>query len=151
MITKNKFTLTKEERKTLIYNGIQFRSPLEIFTYKLLTVERILFTYEEINYDLMPGFTYSAELWEKNAQGVFGKVRSNKIRAITHTPDFHIKNKDNVVIAIIETKGQVMADFKLRRKMLLQLLELNGKSVPYYMPSNLKGVEECIKMIKNYE
>ena len=35
--------------------------------------------------------------------------------------------------------------------MLLKWLEDNGTPVPYYMPSDDPQVEECIKMIKNYE
>jgi hypothetical protein len=55
-----------------LFDGINFRSKLEAYTYELLTKNNIHNNYEQYSYTLIPAFIYNDE----------------KIRPITYKPDF---------------------------------------------------------------
>ena len=140
---KPSYTLTKEEKTSLTYNGITFRSPLEIVTYKILEQSGLKFQYESVDYILQDKFVYPSEIWKDDNSRIFKKSRTTIVQPITHLPDFIIENK-----FIIEVKGWQTPDFKLRRKMLLHKLLKENDAKHYFMPSTIKSVLLSVERIK---
>lgn len=151
MRRKKKVTPNKKVRNATIleYQGITFKSKLEVHCYKKLKEANIKFQYEMVKYELMPSFKFeneSYELYKKKGERYFGPQRQT-IRAITYTPDFvGIHNGHPFVI---ETKGNPNDAFPLRWKLFKRYLyETNNRSV-LYMPRNQKQIEEVVELIKN--
>jgi hypothetical protein len=140
---KPSYTLTREEKTSLTYNGVTFRSPLEIVTYKILQQSGLKFEYESVNYILQDKFVYPSEIWKDDNSRVFKKTRSNVEQPITHLPDFIVEDK-----FIVEVKGWQTPDFKLRRKMLLYKLLSEKDPKHYFMPSTIKSVLASVERIK---
>jgi len=140
---KPSYTLTKEEKTSLTYNGITFRSPLEIVTYKILEQSGLKFQYESVDYILQDKFVYPSEIWKDDNSRIFKKSRTTIVQPITHLPDFIIEDK-----FIIEVKGWQTPDFKLRRKMLLHKLLKEDDVKHYFMPSTIKSVLLSVERIK---
>jgi hypothetical protein len=141
---KKKVINKKVRNATIIsYNGITFKSKLELYCYKKLTELKIKFKYEEETFELMPSFQFkndSYELFKKSGKRYFGPQR-NHIRGITYTPDFVGDNW------IIETKGNPNDAFPLKWKLFKKYLVDNNINVNLYMPRNQGQIDEIIKII----
>ena len=73
MVRKKTSTNKKVRNATpLTYDGIKFRSKLEVYTYKQLKLHKIEADYEQLKFSLQDSFRYKDEL----------------VRAIGYTPDF---------------------------------------------------------------
>lgn len=110
----------------VIYDGITFRSKLEVYTYKKLKEYKIKAKYEPVSFTLVEPFSYG----------------NKKIRAMTYTPDFVGKD------FIIECKGMPNESFPLRWKLFQLYLHNNNLNYDLYIPHNHKEVDEVIKQIK---
>ena len=120
----------------LVYNGIKFRSKLEVFCYKKLEEENISSQYEQNKYNLMDKFTFNGE--------EYPDVKTKIIQPITYTPDFVIR--DNI---IIECKGFKTDIFPIKWKLFKKHLNSKGFSNIYlFLPKNQKQVLESIERIK---
>lgn len=108
------------------FNGIQFKSKLEAYTYQSLTKAGIEAEYEPSHFTLIPAFVYNDE----------------KIRPMTYKPDFVGSN------FIIECKGFGNDSFPLRWKMFKYTLHLSGAKYKLYLVSTRKQVDEMIDKIK---
>ena len=100
---RRKKVINKKVRNATIisYDGITFKSKLELCCYQKLKELKIPFKYEEKTFELIPSFEFkndSYELFKKKGLRYFGPQRSH-IRCITYTPDFVGDGW------IIETKG----------------------------------------------
>jgi len=142
---KRKKVINKKVRNATIisYNGITFKSKLELYCYKKLTELKIKFKYEENTFELIPSFQFkndSYELFKKNGKRYFGPQRSH-VRCITYTPDF-VGNG-----WIIETKGNPNDAFPLKWKLFKKYLVDNNIEVDLYMPRNQGQIDEIIKII----
>ena len=112
----------------LVYDGIRFRSKLEVYCYRRLKECNIEAEYESKTFILQPKFTFITD----------------KIRPITYTPDFVGDT------FIIECKGVKTDAFKLKWKMFLYLLfTTNITRYKLYMPKNQKEVEITLNNILN--
>lgn len=109
------------------FDGIKFRSKLEVYTYKKLKEACIDAEYEKHRYELLPAFTY----YDK------------KYRAMTYLPDFVGSN------FIIECKGFANDAWPLREKLFKHFLVTNNIDIPFYKVSNQKEVDNLIKILKN--
>ena len=130
-----------------VYDGIKFRSNLELFTYKQLKKNKIKFSYEEHRFNLIESFKYTPDCWQKGKkkkQTTFVKAQKN-IKNTTYLPDF-CNLEDNW---IIECKGLKTDVFVLKWKLFKKYLKNNNLQYKLYMPSNLSQVLETIKLIKN--
>jgi len=137
----------------LKYNGIQFKSKLELYCYKKLKEAKLLFQYEENKFELMPSFTFendSYELFKRKGVRTFGLQRP-LIRSINYTPDFVGTYAFNPEIIgwIIETKGNPNDAFPLRWKLFKYYIYRNDLLLDLYMPRNQKQVDEVIEIIKS--
>jgi hypothetical protein len=132
------------QSKKIIYDGIKFASGLERYMYMALKKAKIKALYEGETFELMEGFEFPFESYERcgNGKGDY-KNRGNKnIFNIKYTPDFVGKG------FIIETKGRANESFPLRWKMFKKLITEN-KLGPFtlYKPQNQKECDETIKLI----
>ena len=143
---RRKKVINKKVRNAtpLTYNGIAFKSKLEVYCYKKLKETGIDFTYEGVTFELMPSFTFdnnSYELYRKKGEKYFGPQRHH-IRTITYTPDF-VGNG-----WVIETKGNPNESFPMKWKMFKHYLQLNDSNVDLFVPRNQKQIDEVINIIK---
>lgn len=113
----------------LIYDGIQFRSKLEAFTYKALKDADISAEYEPTHYILVPKFEYNGE----------------KVRPMTYLPDFVNEERQ----FIIECKGILGDAFPLRWKLFKYTLRLLGKKYNLYIVRTQKQVLELVDKLKD--
>lgn len=109
------------------YNGIKFRSKLEVYTYKKLKEAKIQAEYEPIHFELIPKFEYQGE----------------KVRAMTYLPDFVGKD------FIIECKGLMGDSFPLRWKIFKYTLMKQNSNYKLYLVRNQKQVDELIEKLKD--
>lgn len=112
------------------FDGIKFRSKLEMYTYKKLKEANIFTEYEQHRYELLPAFTFHGK----------------KVRAMTYLPDFVGKG------FVIECKGFANDAFPLRKKLFEFWLSNNMPNVEYYIVRTQKEVDTMIdelKTIKN--
>lgn len=108
------------------YDGIKFRSKLEVYTYKKLKEYKIYAEYETLKLELISPFEY---------KGV-------KVRKMTYTPDFVSDN------FIIECKGRPNDVWPIKYKLFLNYLYRNNLNYDVYIPHNHKEVDEVIEQIR---
>lgn len=140
------------------YNGIKFKSQLEVMTYKTLIEQSFIPKYEEETYILWDGFIPSVPFYTKNSF----KRKNHNIEVlspftvkdqrpptnITYTPDFTFDYKDRHII--IECKGMVNDVFPYKFKMFRKSLEQlpNKNSIEVWEIYSKKQLLECIEYLK---
>lgn len=129
--------------KKVSYDGIDFASGLEKYMYKLLKDANLNFQYEGQVFELLPGFNFNNECYEKqsNGKGDFVNRGNKKILNIKYTPDFVSTD------FIIETKGRANESFPLRWKMFKYLMGSMCDKRVLYKPQNQKECDETIRLI----
>ena len=123
------------------YNGIQFRSQLELRAYKVLTQAGLAVSYEPEPVKLLEGWKSEIKRFIK------GKWETSKIRDWTYTPDFIVSNKDKTIF--IEMKGFGNDQLPLKRKMFLHYLEENysPEEVEYWEIYKITELKQLINEI----
>jgi hypothetical protein len=111
----------------LEYDGINFKSKLEMYCYKLLRENNIPVEYEVEKFLILKPFVYNEE----------------SVRGMTFTPDFV---GDNFVV---ECKGFMNDAFPLRWKLFKYYLSSNKLRYDLYLPRNKKDVELVVQEIVN--
>lgn len=131
--------------KKVQVDGITFASGLEVYMYRALKKAKLFENYEQESFELMEGFDFTSESYERqaNGKGEFRNRNSSKIRKITYTPDFTGKDY------IIETKGRANESFPIRYKLFKKWLMENGDHRALYKPQTQKECDEVIELIKN--
>ena len=129
--------------KKVSYDGIDFASGLEKYMYKLLKDANLNFQYEGQVFELLPGFNFNNECYERqsNGKGDFVNRGNKKILNIKYTPDFVSTD------FIIETKGRANDSFPLRWKMFKYLMGSMCDKRALYKPQNQKECDETIRLI----
>ena len=122
------------------YDGIKFRSKLEIGVYKELKKQKVEFEYEPKKIVLQEGFKPvnpyyidSMEHWEK-------------VRAITYTPDFIAKIDTYTVY--IEVKGWETDRYVVKKKMFLNKIR-NEKDSIFIEVHTIRGLKNSLIKIKS--
>lgn len=122
----NRSTNKKVKNATpLEFDGIKFKSKLEVYCYELLKQNKIQAEYEENKFQILEPFAYNNE----------------KIRGMYFTPDF-VGND-----FIIECKGFMNDAFPLRWKIFKFYLFKNKLRYELYLPRNKKDVEAVVSDI----
>lgn len=112
------------------YDGIKFRSKLEMYTYKKLREARINADYEQHRFELLPAFV---------------ALSGKKYRAMTYLPDFVGKD------FIIECKGFPNESWPLRKKLFeYALLSLDVK-YNFYEVHTQKEVDALVLNLKEQQ
>lgn len=128
------------------FNGIEFRSKLEVNIYKALLVAGFKPDYEKLKFTVWEGYKPTVPFYTKNKQTRDLELEDTKIRGITYTPDFTFRYKDYLVI--IEVKGKENDVYPYKRKLFRKWLETcNSKSIFFEVYSK-KNIETAIKIIK---
>ena len=130
--------------KKISYDGINFASGLERYTYIALKKAKLFELYEGESFALIDAFNFKNESYEKQANGKGDYVNRGmkKILGIKYTPDFTGKDY------IIECKGRANESFPLRWKLFKLWLTKNNIGKTLYKPQNQKEVDLTIQMIK---
>ena len=133
------------QAKKISYDGINFASGLERYTYMALKKNKLFEGYENEVFQLIEGFNFNNESFEKqaNGKGEYTNRGQKKILGIKYTPDFVGKDY------IIECKGRANESFPLRWKLFKLWLTKNNIGKTLYKPQNQKEVDLTIQLIKN--
>ena len=130
--------------KKVSYDGINFASGLERYTYIALKKNKLFEGYENEVFQLIEGFDFNNEAFEKqaNGKGEYTNRGQKKILGIKYTPDFIGKDY------IIECKGRANESFPLRWKLFKLWLTKNKIGKTLYKPQNQKEVDLTMILIK---
>ena len=130
--------------KKVSYDGINFASGLERYTYMALKKNKLFEGYENEVFQLVEGFSFDNESFEKqaNGKGEYTNRGQKKILGIKYTPDFIGKDY------IIECKGRANESFPLRWKLFKLWLTKNNIGKTLYKPQNQKEVDLTMILIK---
>jgi len=130
--------------KKVSYDGINFASGLERYTYMALKKNKLFEGYENEVFQLVEGFSFDNESFEKqaNGKGEYTNRGQKKILGIKYTPDFIGKDY------IIECKGRANESFPLRWKLFKLWLTKNNIGKTLYKPQNQKEVDLTMVLIK---
>ena len=129
--------------KKVEYDGIKFQSGLEKNMYMALKKAKIKCRYEVETYELIPGFMFKNNSYERQSNGKGGYIErgNKKVRAITYTPDFTGEG------FIIECKGRANESFPIRWKLFKRYVAKNMPEVTLYKPQTKKECEETVQLI----
>ena len=132
------------QAKKITYDGINFASGLERYTYMALKKNKLFEGYENEVFQLIEGFNFDNESYEKqaNGKGDYTNRGQKKILGIKYTPDFVGKDY------IIECKGRANESFPIRWKLFKLWLTKNKIGKTLYKPQNQKEVDRTIQLIK---
>ena len=132
------------QAKKISYDGINFASGLERYTYMALKKEKLFEGYENEVFQLIEGFNFENQSYEKqsNGKGEYTNRGQKKVLGIKYTPDFVGKDY------IIECKGRANESFPLRWKLFKLWLTKNKIGKTLYKPQNQKEVEATMILIK---
>ena len=132
------------QSKKIIYDGIEFASGLEKYTYLSLKENKLFEGYENEVFQLVESFNFRNETYEKQANGKGDYVNrgEKKILGIKYTPDFVGKD------FIIECKGRANESFPIRWKLFKLWLTKNKIGKTLYKPQNQKEVDVTMILIK---
>lgn len=144
---------TSTDENVLLFNGIRFKSLLEVMVYKTLLQEGFEPLYEWTTFVIWEGFRptvpfYYAKkgsLLEKRAR----QTAKQKLMDITYTPDFMVYYDD--ITVIIEVKGFENDIFPMKKKMFRKYLETLDSKVIYFEIKTKRQLLEAIQIVKNYE
>ena len=132
------------QSKKISYDGINFASGLERYTYMALKKDKLFEGYENETFEIIKSFHFCNTSYEKqaNSKGEYINRGDKKILGIKYTPDFIGKDY------IIECKGRPNESFPLRWKLFKLWLTKNKIGKPLYKPQNQKEVDRTITLIK---
>jgi len=133
------------QSKKITYDGINFASGLERYTYMALKKNKLFEGYENEVFQLIEGFNFNNESFEKqaNGKGEYTNRGQKKMLGIKYTPDFVGKDY------IIECKGRANESFPIRWKLFKLWLTKNNIGKTLYKPQNQKEVDLTVQLIKN--
>lgn len=129
------------------YDGINFKSKLEVFCYKKLKEHNIPFEYEKHKFTLFEGFKPSFHCYFPNKLGKL-ELDLTKLRSTTYTPDFVGD------YWIVETKGRSNEVYPVKLKLFRELIEKDIKYKNYKLfiePHNQNQILQAIELIKQYK
>ena len=128
------------------YEGINFKSKLEVMVYKTLLQAGFNPKYEPYTYTIWEGFKPTVPFYTKIK--CFNKLNLTKLRDITYTPDIYLEYEG--IKVIIEVKGAYNDVFPYKFKMFRKYIESLEDSKDYlifeiFTKRQLLGAIEIIK------
>lgn len=130
------------------YNGINFRSRLEVSCYKKLETSGLSFNYESEKIVLWKGKKtdfVTVYLPDKNKNLVPIKT-GYKLRDITYTPDFKVIHKNYIIY--FDVKGHINDTYPMKKKMFIQHLNNLKGNYMFFEPHSIKQMMQAIEIIK---
>ena len=150
-MTKQKSNNVKVKNATpLVYNGITFKSKLEVAAYKALVEEGVNPEYEQHTYvlqesKLFPTLHYAPFTDRKLHLKVWG-LNKYKIVSLKYTPDFVFTIKDKLII--VEIKGFSNDRYPYQKKLFFKWLEDNQPNSVFFEIHTKTQLSEAIDIIK---
>lgn len=146
----------KAENKKVInatpteYNGIKFKSLIEVMVYKTLLQYGFEPQYEPITYIIWSGFRPTIPFYTRNDKTKQQILNLRKLVDVTYTPDFYIEYEGLKII--IEAKGFENDVWPYKFKMFRHLLEQQPDKDKYLIFEifTKKQLLEAIEIIKSY-
>ena len=137
--------------KEHIYNGIRFKSQIEVDTYKALLDNGFNPEYEKHTYvlqktKLFPTKHYAPYKDRKLHKNVWG-LNKYKIISLKYTPDFVFTMNDMLIV--IEVKGYSNDRYPYQKKLFFKWLEDNNPNSAFFEIHNLKQLKAAIEVIKS--
>lgn len=133
--------------KSKEYDGILFKSLLEISFYKELIKYNIKFHYESSKITLFIGEKIrNNNIYLPTKNGLKNYV--TKLQNITYKPDFTIYDKYNHIIGFIEAKGMMNDVYPIKRKLLIQWLN-NNPNLAFFEVKTIKQLKEVLILLHN--
>lgn len=143
----------KVKNATIVeYNGIYFKSKLELAVYKELVQAGFEPKYEQRTFILWRGFRPTIPFYTRKEKKAKSEVILNmsKLRDMTYTPDFTFNYNGRLII--IEVKGKENDTYPIKRKLFRQALEDFPYEHPLFFEVFSKDqLLKAIKIIKSYE
>jgi hypothetical protein len=129
--------------KKYSFQGVEYKSGLEMYMAKVLSENDLEFRYEPTRFSLQESFHFEGEVYERqaNSKGDYIQRGQKKVLPITYTPDFIGEG------FIIETKGYANESFPLKWKMFKRLVQDTLEGVVLYKPQNRKECDTTIELI----
>lgn len=141
-------SIVKSRKKKYPYKGVDYKSGLERNMAMCLDEQGIKFQYEPKTFDVLKGFKFDFDCYERQRNGKGDMVNrgKKKIQGIKYTPDFIGEG------FIIETKGYANETFPMRWKLFKSMLAANDEFDPenlvIYKPQKISECKEVAKLIK---
>ena len=131
------------QSKKISYDGINFASGLERYTYMALKKAKVKAKYEGETFVLLNGFHFENEAYERqaNGKGDYTNRGAKRILPIKYTPDFIGED------FIIETKGRPNESFPIRWKLFKKLMTEQFPGYVLFKPQNQKECDRTIEII----
>lgn len=130
------------------YNGIQFKSLVEVSVYKHLLSLGLNPEYEKNKYVIWQGFKPQIPFYNQNKKKEL-VLQDKKIIDITYTPDFTFKYKS--IFVILEIKGFENDTFPIKKKMFRNYLEVNLPNAIFFEVRTIKQLKHALKIVDEYE
>lgn len=142
--------------KVCIYEGIRFKSDLEVESYKILKAEGFRPEYEQYSFHLWKGKKFSIPCYDmhkdrKSHRNVWG-INSYKPVDIRYKPDFVFfiqQDFDIRTMIVIECKGYANDRWPYVKKLFLRYLEDNVPESIFFEVHNQKQLKQAIEVIKS--
>lgn len=132
---------------SLEFEGITFKSKLEVMAYKTLKENGINVEYEPVTFVVWKGFKPTREFYEKDKKTKDLALNDKKIIDIKYTPDFVVEY--NGKYAYLELKGFQNDTYYLKKKLFRGYIEDWNLDVMYFEIHTKKELLQAIEIIKN--
>lgn len=129
------------------FDGIQFKSQLEVTIYKTLLQAGFKPEYETQKFILWKGIKPTRLFYNRDNKNKMLKLDMGKLRDITYTPDFTFTYKKHFII--IEAKGFENDTFPIKKKLFRGLLETFKFPTLYFEIYTKKQLMQAIDIIKS--
>lgn len=139
------------------YNGIKFKSGLELNCYLALIQAGFNPAYEEQSFKIFEGFKsnnvllYVPSKKTKLNKQTELKLKISKHLDITYTPDFILEFPE--LLIIIETKGRPNERYPMVKKLFCKYLEDQAEELKFkalfFEPHNKSQINDMINILKN--
>ena len=128
------------------FNGIKFKSILEVMVYKTLLSVGFEPLYEKNKFVIWQGLYPSVPFYDKDATTRMLKLNKKKIIDITYTPDFTFEYNKRLII--IEVKGFENDVFPVKKKLFRKSLEETHPEALFFEIYTKKQLLQAIEIIK---
>ena len=135
------------------YNGIDFKSKLEMNIYKAIESEGYAPLYEPITFTIWNGFKPRIPFYKKNKSSRKMVLENTKIRDITYTPDIIFYAGTRMIL--VEVKPDYENDvFPYKKKLFRRFLEtqfegISEEHMPIYVQvGTIKHLKDFIRILK---
>ena len=135
-----------------IYDGITFKSDLEVTTYKALMWEGLNPEYEKHTYILQKSklfpTQYYAPFKDRKLHKLVWGLNKYKIISLKYTPDFVFYIGEKLIV--VEVKGYANDRYPYQKKLFFKYLEDHYPNSAFFEIHNQKQLKAAIEIIKKF-